>query len=112
MEQGVGLSVSSPGDFGGFVEPLPAGTERTAEGVVSRFDRRRDDEQLLRQLRSAGFDGAVAEAVSDELIRYGWAVLDALMYSGAVFAHIQVLGRGVTCPDWLRDRASGEQGGP
>jgi hypothetical protein len=71
--------------------------------VLHGVDRRRGDEQLLCELRNVGFDGPVAEAVADELIRYGWAVLEAMMYGGAVFAHAQVLRRGVSCPDWLRE---------
>ena len=79
--------------------------------VRQGVDRRCEDEQLLCELRNVGFDGPVAEAVSNELIRYGWAVLEALMYGGAVFAHAHVLGHGVSYPDWLREKLRASKAG-
>ena len=63
-----------------------------------------EDERMLAQLREVGFEGRQAELFRDELIRYGWAVMNALMLNGSVFAYAARLKRGVACSDELRER--------
>ena len=72
--------------------------------VAGRVGRVVEDARMLAQLRKVRFEGLQAELLRDELIRYGWAVLNALIFNGSVFAHAARLNRGVHCPDELRER--------
>jgi DNA-directed RNA polymerase specialized sigma24 family protein len=72
--------------------------------VAGRLGRVVEDARMLAQLRRVGFEGPQAELLRDELVRYGWAVLNALMFNGSVFTHAARLKRGVDCPDSLREQ--------
>jgi DNA-directed RNA polymerase specialized sigma24 family protein len=87
------------------VDRFVASTEDDEVAVVAdRVGRVVEDARMLAQLRQVGFEGLQAELLRDELIRYGWAVLNALILNGTVFAHAARLKRGVHCPDELREQ--------
>lgn len=75
-----------------------------AAQLADRVNRMVEDEELLRRLREAGFDSEEGHLLRDELIRYGWQVLNSFLYNGSIFGHAARVKRAVSCPDWLREQ--------
>lgn len=70
-------------------------------GAAGRLAR---DTKLVERLRRTGFQGLEYDEFEGELVRYGWAVLDAWLKSGTIFARCAGIGRAVNPNERERER--------
>lgn len=64
----------------------------------------RGDAAMVEQLRNAGFEGAEYDWFEEELVRYGWSVVDAWLKYGQIFAECAKINRPVSPTDRERNQ--------
>jgi DNA-directed RNA polymerase specialized sigma24 family protein len=67
-----------------------------------QLQRRLADARLVAELAESGFTGPGYEQLQAELVRYGWAVMDAWLRRGFIFGLCARMGRPVRTTDALR----------
>lgn len=77
--------------------------KREAAEVAERQARLLADEQRVRQLRAAGFQGAEYEIFRADLAAYGYPVIRSWIRRRLIFDMCKALGRGLEAPDDVRE---------
>ncbi|UJW28887.1 hypothetical protein L3Q67_27005 [Saccharothrix sp. AJ9571] len=82
-----------------------AGSDPVMRRANESLGRRTGDLDLLEELRVRGFEGPSWQRFAEELARYGWAVMQAWLVSGEIFAQCALRRRSVgTAPlYWTED---------
>ncbi|MUL69608.1 MULTISPECIES: sigma factor-like helix-turn-helix DNA-binding protein [unclassified Mycolicibacterium] len=75
------------------LEHSPAQARAEVERLAEQVRRHAVDRQLFELVRADGFCGRRWRRLSDDLVRYGWAVLDAWLRTGYIFAKVESIGR-------------------
>lgn len=75
------------------LEHSPERDRAEVERLAERVRQHAVDRQLFEAVRAEGFRGRRWESMADALARYGWAVMDAWMGTGYVFAKVNEIGR-------------------
>jgi len=75
------------------LEHTPDQARAEVERLAEQVRRHAVDRQLFELVRAEGFCGRRWRRLSDDLVRYGWAVMDAWLRTGYVFAKAESIGR-------------------